>query len=208
MMGNGWWGRYPELSQLVITNRRYMKKNRLFLCFLLLLPALQGMTQDSIPDIKPLDKGSFGIGLGLDHGGFGGNFLVYPQRNIGIFFGVGYALAGIGINGGVKVRILPGGSKATVCPYALLMYGYNAAIYISNAQQYNKFFYGLTAGMGLDIRSRNPASKGYWSVAILFPFRSPDVQNYINSLQANNGVSFTNTLLPIGISLGYKIILF
>jgi len=48
--------------------------------------------------------------------------------------------------------------------------------------------------LGLDIGPTTPG-KGYLSLAILIPFRSPDAQNYIDQLNAN-GVSFNNSLIP------------
>jgi hypothetical protein len=149
---------------------------------------------------------SFGLGIGLDHGGFGANLIFYPQKNIGLFAGGGVALAGFGFNGGIKLRLLPKGGSSAVHPYVEAMYGYNAAIYISDGPQYNKLFYGPTLGIGIDTHSKKPGTRGYWSFALLIPIRSPDVQNYINSLQ-NDGVSFSNNLIPIGFSIGYKFIL-
>lgn len=185
-----------------------MKRICLFLLACTVFSSIQLRAQEATSDERKTDIGTLGIGLGLDHGGIGGNFLVYPQRNIGLFAGVGYAIAGIGFNAGVKFRILPKKSTPSVTPYAICMYGYNTAIYIANAQQYNKLFYGPSIGVGIDIRSRRPTAAGYWSFAILVPFRGSDVQNYINTLQNSDGVTFTNTLLPIGFSIGYKIILF
>jgi hypothetical protein len=85
------------------------------------------------------------------------------------------------------------------------MYGYNAAVAVANAQEYNKLFYGPSIGAGLDI-GRLVKNKGYLSLAILIPIRSPDVDNYINELQNNYGVSFNNNLLPITFSIGYKFV--
>ncbi len=86
------------------------------------------------------------------------------------------------------------------------MYGYNAAIAVSNATEYNKLFYGPTFGFGIDYRS-SKESIGYWSFAILVPIRSSDVDNYIDDLKTNHGATFSSSLSPIGISLGYRFIL-
>jgi hypothetical protein len=148
---------------------------------------------------------TLGIGFGQDYGGFGGNLTVYPQRNIGLFLGFGYALAGFGYNAGIKLRLLPDHGHSKVRPFIEGMYGYNAAIVVTNYTQDNKMFYGPSMGVGLDI-GPTTAGKGYLSLAILVPFRSPDVQNYIDQLNAN-GVSFSNNLIPITFSIGYKFIL-
>jgi hypothetical protein len=147
---------------------------------------------------------SAGFGLGLDYGGLGLNLTVYPQENIGLFGGFGYALAGVGYNAGVKLRLLPGHSQ--VRPFLTGMYGYNAAVYVANSMQYDKLFYGPSFGAGVDIGAMREG-RGYLSLAILIPIRSPDVDNYINSLKTNYGVTFNNTLLPIAFSIGYKIII-
>lgn len=158
--------------------------------------------QPSATDVR-LDKTSFGFGLGMDYGGIGVNFLVYPQRNIGIFGGGGYALAGIGFNVGTKIRFISESSKSKSCAYALAMYGYNAAISVTNAPTFNKLFYGVTLGVGIDFNA-NSAKRGYWSLALLVPIRGEEVDSYINDLKNNHGVQFKNELFPIGFSIGYR----
>jgi hypothetical protein len=152
------------------------------------------------------DNVNIGFGFGQDYGGFGGNVTVYPQKNIGLFVSGGYALAGFGYNAGIKLRALPNNGRSIVRPFLEAMYGYNAAVAVANDQQYNKLFYGPTVGAGLDI-GRLAKNKGYLSLAILVPIRSPDVDNYINGLQTNYDVSFNNNLLPITFSIGYKFVL-
>jgi hypothetical protein len=172
--------------------------------------------QDPIPQKSPSqstfteqprssDILTFGLGFGQDYGGFGGNLTVYPQKNIGLFVGFGYALAGFGYNAGIKLRLLPDRGHSKVRPFIEGMYGYNAAIVVTNAPMDNKLFYGPSIGFGLDLGPTTPG-KGYLSLAILVPFRSPDAQNYIDQLNAN-GVSFSNSLIPITFSIGYKFIL-
>jgi hypothetical protein len=162
--------------------------------------------QDNFSASSNIDKTTVGIGMGLDFGGFGANLLIYPHKNIGLFAGGGYAIAGFGFNAGIKIRLVSDNPDKKVTPYALVMYGYNAAIAVSNAAQYNKLFYGPTAGIGIDYRS-NPDSRGYWSFALLIPIRSSEVDSYIDDLKENRGVEFKNDLLPIGISIGYRIII-
>jgi hypothetical protein len=156
---------------------------------------------DQRPD-APADIFTLGFGFGLDYGGLGVNATVYPQKNIGIFGGVGYALAGAGYNVGVKLRLLPNHGYSRVRPFLEGMYGYNAAVVVSNAPQYNKLYYGPSVGAGVDIGLRN--GKTSFSLAILVPIRSPDVNNYINELQNNYGVTFGN-LSPVDFSFGFKI---
>jgi hypothetical protein len=146
------------------------------------------------------ERFSVGMGLGLNYGGIGVNFTTYPQRNVGVFLGVGYALAGMGANAGLKLRLPSEGKKWY--PYFTGMYGYNAAVKVSGNGNLNQLFYGSTFGVGLEQNSENQKDI-LWSFALLVPVRGPEVDNYINALKAT-GVQFTNTLLPIAISAGFR----
>jgi len=152
------------------------------------------------------DKVSLGAGMGMDFGGLGVNLLVYPQRNIGLFGGIGYAFAGTGYNIGAKIRFVSENTRSKAAFYGLAMYGYNAAIAVSNATEYNKLFYGPTLGFGFDYKS-HPSKRGYWTFAILLPIRSTEVDDYIKDLEDHHSIEFKNALMPIGITMGYRIIL-
>lgn len=148
---------------------------------------------------------SLGLGMGLDHGGIGANLVLYPGRSFGLFGGVGYALAGTGYNVGVKIKLNGTNPKTHVFTYLLGMYGYNAAIAVVNAEQYDKLFYGPSFGFGVDIR-RKWERREYLSMALLLPVRKKGVREYYNLLQ-NRGVEFENFLPPVAISISYNIIL-
>jgi len=152
------------------------------------------------------DTFTLGIGAGLDFGGIGGNILFYPNKNFGLFAGAGYAFAGVGYNVGAKYRLLSKKPNSMAVPFALAMYGYNAAIFVKDAKQYDKFFYGPTIGIGLDFRL-SPMSNSYWSIAALIPFRSSEVNVYRDELRDHNNIVFKNDLLPALFSIGYRIIL-
>lgn len=156
--------------------------------------------------IIPPDKINMGFGAGLDYGGIGFNLLVYPIRNVGLFAGGGYALAGLGYNAGIKLRLLAEESKATEVIYVTGMYGYNAAIMVKNASELNKFFYGFTLGAGVDVRSKKN-SGGYWSLAVLYPIRSGEVDSYLEDLKNDYGVQVKNKFFPVAFSIGYRVIL-
>lgn len=152
--------------------------------------------EERIPDVA-----SLGLGLGFDYGGIGGNLTVYPQKNIGLFIGGGYVIAGFGYNAGIRFRIIP--KKASVVdPFFMAMYGYNAAVYISDNKQLNKIFYGPSFGIGIDLHKKGP-SVGTWSFALTIPIRSSESKDYINNLRDYYGVSI-NDLVPVGFSIGYK----
>lgn len=179
-----------------------MKTVKFFTFLVLFFCAILSIAQES----PSYDKLTIGVGGGLDYGGLGGNVSFYPTRSVGFFAGAGYAFAGLGLNGGVKLRILPKNPEKKVIPFGLLMYGYNAAIVVSNDSQYDKMFYGASAGLGIDFRPK-PVGKGYWSFALLLPFRSSEVDDYIDDLKNNHGVEFKNNLFPVGFSIGYKFII-
>ena len=171
---------------------------------LLLCAATTQAQEHHTADPSPADIFAVGIGYGQDYGGLGLNLTVYPQQNIGLFGGLGYALAGFGYNAGIKLRLLPNEGKSMFRPFVEAMYGYNTAVYIANDEQYNKLFYGPTVGAGVDVGSLR-ARHGYFSAALLVPIRNADPQNYIDQLKAM-GAQFNNNLLPISISLGYNFI--
>jgi hypothetical protein len=151
------------------------------------------------------EKSSIGFGMGLDHGGVGVNLVLYPDKNFGIFGGIGYAFAGTGINAGLKIKLVGANHKTHVFPYLLGMYGYNAAIAIINDKQYSRFFYGPSFGLGVDIRQKWE-KRGYLTIALVVPVRKNDVQDYYE-LMKNMGVEFKNNLSPVAFSVGYHIIM-
>jgi len=164
--------------------------------------------QEEIREVAQYDKISVGIGVGLDHGGFGGNLLVYPAKPVGLFVGGGYAFAGLGVNAGVKIRFVSRRDPTPrINPYLIGMYGYNAVIVVFGAAEYNKFFYGPTVGIGIDF-PKLFLNSGYWSIALLVPIRGPEAQEYIDDLEQNHGFDFKIGLLPVAISLGYRFFLF
>jgi hypothetical protein len=149
------------------------------------------------------DNLELGIGFGFDYGGLGGNLTIYPQKNIGVFFGGGYAFAGFGYNAGIKARILSSNPSSQFTPFFMAMYGYNAAVHIANASQYDKIFYGPTFGIGCDIGSHEKG-KGSFSLALFVPIRTTNPNDYMDELRDNYGVVFKNKIIPIGFSVGYK----
>jgi hypothetical protein len=148
---------------------------------------------------------SMGFGVGLDHGGIGTNIVLYPARSFGLFGGVGYALAGTGFNAGLKIKLNGTNPKTHVFTYLLGMYGYNAAIGVTNAKEYNKLFYGPSFGFGMDIR-RRWENNGYLTMALILPVRKKEVNDYFNLLE-RRGVEFKYGLPPVAISIGYHFIL-
>lgn len=141
---------------------------------------------------------TLGIGFGLDYGGIGLKFTQLVSPNFGLTFGGGYALAGFGYNVGGLIRINP---ENRVVPTISAMYGYNAAVMVTNHTDYNKIFYGPSFGVGILSKRRNNP-QNYWQFELLVPVRSGEVDSYFNYLRANGVV--LNSLPPIAFTVGYN----
>jgi hypothetical protein len=170
-----------------------MKKQYFLLFVLSILFNLHLKAQEVTGNEWRPESFSMGPGAGLDYGGFGVQMIAYPQKNVGLFFGGGCALAGFGYNVGVKLR----GQKVggAVDPFFMAMYGYNAAVYGQGDKDLNQIFYGPSMGLGVDLHRRRN-SLGYWSFAIIVPFRTTDAVDWAHQ----HGYAFS----PIDLSVGYK----
>lgn len=155
---------------------------------------------------EPADIFSAGLGFGQDLGGIGANLTYYATNRLGFQGGLGYAIAGVGFNAGIKYRFLKGSTLSRRTPFFTAIYGYNAAIKISNLREKDTLFYGPSVGFGFDSKALG-TSHTYWSFAIYYPFRSNAVSNYMEDLKKNYGVVFKNDLFPITLSISYKIII-
>lgn len=152
----------------------------------------------SAQDESDESSGDFGIGIGMDYGGFGGRFAVRPTQSMALFAGIGYNLNGLGFNGGVQWRISP--QKKTV-PTLGFMYGYNGVIVVEGASQYNKTYYGPSVSAGLEFHSRKKRAN-YFNLEVILPFRPQEFTNDMNAMKSS-GIIFKNEPWPIAISLGY-----
>lgn len=149
------------------------------------------------------DRIFVGIGTGLDFGGLGVNLMYNLGNNVGVYAGGGYAFAGFGFNGGASLRLTGKNSTSRVVPYFTAMYGYNAAIAVMNQQELSKLFYGPSFGLGLEFRRRGPKI-GCWTLALILPLRSEEVDDYMDHLKTYHAVEFANGLTPVTLSLGYR----
>lgn len=140
-----------------------------------------------------------GPGIGIDFGGIGLNAMSMVTEHVGLFGALGYNLHNIGLNGGV--RLYTKDQLARWRPYFSAMYGYNAVYIVKNADNFNRTFYGTTIGVGLDLRD---SRSNFWTLALHVPLRSDDVKAYKTYLE-NSNIEIKRDLLPIAISLGYRI---
>jgi len=163
--------------------------------------------QDHLPIAKTYNGTSIGLGLGQDFGGIGVGVLHYVHNyDAGIFGGIGYTPAGIGVNGGLKVRLVSSKNNALVTPFILAMYGYTTAVSISNDASFNKIFYGTTLGIGLDLKKRK-TSRGFWTLALLMPLDNSEANTYIQYLKVERQMTFPTEQTSIRYSIGYRYLL-
>jgi len=176
---------------------------KLMSLFALVVFSVYNIYAQTEPVDPKMERFNVGLGIGFDYGGFGGNLLFYPQKNVGLFGGVGYALAGLGYNAGVKGRFFLN-EKSPVTPFVMAMYGYNSAIKVKGAAEYNKLFYGVTFGAGIDWRVGAPR-KNYLSLAITMPVRNAgEVYGYMDNLEQRGIAKFDKGLPELGFSIGYR----
>jgi hypothetical protein len=147
------------------------------------------------------DQGSIAIGMGQEYGGIGANVAFYPIKPLAAFAGVGFNFAGLGANGGLKLRVI-NRDDTPAYAYLLGMYGYNAVVRVKGAPERNKSFNGFSFGIGFET---NPKVKGgsRFAMSLIVPVRKPEVEEYINSLKSS-GVQFGSGLLPFTISIGFR----
>ena len=154
----------------------------------------------------PPDKISAGIGVGYEYGGIGANVIAYPQKNIGLFGGVGWYYVGVGYNAGVKLRAFIQAPSLAIIPYVEFMYGTNTYVYYKTNTNYDTLFRNFTFGGGIDIRPNN-SKLGFISIALYVPLRSPDIKNYKDKIDHFWAVTGSNKLYWLNFSIGYKFIL-
>ncbi|HEY0977378.1 MAG TPA: hypothetical protein VGE21_07895 [Flavobacteriales bacterium] len=146
-------------------------------CFLLPILGLalccaQAQDRNNTDFIRSAESIHFGLGVGLDHGGYGLRVDVPVDKHIGFFAGGGYALAGIGWNAGAVIRLMP---AERWCPYLTAMYGYNTALVVRNASEHNTLYYGPSFGAGVEMRRRK--GPGFWHFGILRTDRPSEVED-------------------------------
>lgn len=142
-----------------------------------------------------------GVGLGLDYGGIGGRVSFFPKSKgvqPGIFIAAGYAISGIGFNAGLLASFA---ANKKVSPTLAAMYGYNAAIKVIGASQYDKLYYGPSVALGFKIRSSG-INAGFIHIELVLPFRSSQFENDIDNLINNPAIDIRRPT-PVAISIGY-----
>lgn len=152
-----------------------------------------------------------GLGFGLDYGGIGAKVEYLPVKYMGIFGGAGYNFLNVGFNIGIQGRPMP---DAKVQPIALLMYGYNAVINVNglhtntvpiSTDSYNKAYYGLSSGIGGELRLGRKGNRLY--TALLYPFRSEEFKKNYDELKNTPYIKLESEVLPVTFSIGFNWVL-
>jgi len=160
--------------------------------------------QDStIPkhNIKPgktesvYSQSNFGLGVGLDYGGFGFKMNLLLVKPVAVFGSAGYNLDKLAFTGGFNFRLKP---DSRVCPTLQAMYGYNAVIkdeYGGNGTTY----YGPSFGLGLEFHGKKKVGN-FFNLELLVPVRSQKFKDAIDELKEEGE---NPQVFPVAISLGY-----
>jgi hypothetical protein len=158
------------------------------------------------PAVKPERRwGDGGVGFGIDYGGLiGAKATFYPIPYMGIFAAGGYELIGLGWNVGCLGRIIPADGTHGARPYLKVMYGVNGVTKVTGKSSYDKMFYGVTIGFGLETRFGRMKKSGI-NIDLNVPFRSPDFFDQVNQIKNDPQVKMTNSPIPISVSIGYNV---
>jgi hypothetical protein len=165
--------------------------------------------KDTITHVKQIRKaerrwGDAGFGFGLDYGGvIGVKATFYPVSYMGVFAAGGWELINVGWNVGVLGRILPADGRYGARPYLKVMYGVNGATKVSGKSAYDKMFYGVTVGLGLEARFGKKRKSGI-NIDLNVPFRSSQFYKQVSDMENDHSLKMQNEVLPVAFSLGYN----
>jgi hypothetical protein len=144
-----------------------------------------------------------GIGFGLDYGGLAGAKIAFlPIPYVSVFAAGGYYLFGFGWNTGATWHILPSTSRYTLRPNIKLMYGVNGGTMVSGDDKYNKMFYGVTPGAGLEIMFGKSKRNGL-DFDLNFPIHGQDFKDQLDIMKADPTITGVKDPLPVAFSLGF-----
>lgn len=146
---------------------------------------------------------SVSAGIGLEYGGLGLNYIVFPQKNIGVLFAGGINTVGLTYNVGVRLRLIKNENKEKFIPYLTAMYGCNSIIFLRFGSSLNRISYGYSVGIGVESHPKN-VKKGYWTFGILYSLRDAEVANYISELNDKQSMGFRFGCFPVTLSIGYR----
>jgi len=144
----------------------------------------------------------FGLGMGLNYGGFGMSLAFAPAPIVSIEGNMGYNLSKAVMGGALNIHVVPKNLSKTYGLAIKTMYGYNAVLITENGGMDDKTFYGLSFGLSNELRFGSRKRSGI-NIDLIVPIRSDEVEEYRNEL-IDYGYDM-GVLTPITISIGYHI---
>ena len=179
----------------------FILKIILLFCAIIFFSFKISLAQDTASYSTNDAKLNLGLGIGIDYGGIGIRLSALAASHVSLFIAAGYNLNGLGYNFGAAYRFTP---FYQTCFYYTMMYGYNAVIIIKDTSQYNKTFYGISPGFGVELHSRKRHGN-FLNLELLIPLRTQEYRDYIIDLQNNSNIIFKSKSLPFTISMGFHI---
>lgn len=165
-----------------------------------LLGIINISSAQSLSSDMPISTSTLGLGIGLPYGTIGVRVGVDLTQNLNIFGGVGYHFVGMGANAGLKLSAI-GESRTRF--YFQAMYGSNGAILVEGASRFNETYYGVSAGIGINVMSRkSPGS--YFDLGLIVPILSEDFKDDIDIIKNHPLIEGFNEPSPILLTLGYN----
>jgi hypothetical protein len=173
-----------------------MKKFRSFCLFtVMMLLFIHTEAQPPLPN----NSLNFGLGVGIDYGGFGGRLTYLPVPYVAIFGAAGYNLLALGWNAGVQGIFLP---YKKITPTLGAMYGYNGVIKIKGADEYNQTYYGPSVSAGMQINSKKRPGN-YFNLELILPFRPQEFYDDMDVVKNDPRIEIYSEPLPVAFSIGY-----
>ena len=170
-----------------------------YLTTLLLLVSLPLLAQHTDTDAGSRHQVGYniGIGLGMDYGGLGLRGTLVPIKQLGLFASAGYNLNGLGMNAGAQWLI----TKRRHTFLLTGMYGYNTVMSVEGDINDKGTYYGITAGIGYQLRVGSNGN--FWNWEVLVPFRNSNFHDDYDDLRAIG--ARPGTPLPVTIAVGFHI---
>ena len=171
----------------------------------ILLSVSNSFSQDNITNTDTSEiksntpKLTFGIGLGIDYGGFGTQFKVKFFNAIEAYMGIGHNTNNFNISIGTSVSFF---KKSFLQPKFSLTYGTTHLIIIEKASQYNESFQGFAFGIGANIFF-NKRTGNHFSLGLNILPPSQEFIQATNQLRKDPNVSITEQARDWGITIGY-----
>ncbi len=141
-----------------------------------------------------------GIGFGLNYGGIGMNLTYAPIKYISVTGHAGFNFIDFNAGIGLNAYILP--RTKSYRPNLKVLYGYNAVIINIGLPSYNETYYGVTFGLGNEIRFGKKNAHGF-DVDLLIPVRDEKFSDDFDAMKADPRVEVLSEPLPFAISVGY-----